>query len=462
MNVIGRPTSRNAHIVPDEKAQILAVINEIWMLVDYVAGNSSKSLSEAKVPNGAAGTYMTPTELLQAVSSTNARLVEKGQVLPDDRARMQMVRDALNVLVRPASGLSIAYTAIVTGPLRSRAASRFALAQQAYPNLTERGAWHRCIHAAILILLVLVTGAAVWESAKVALGKALLQNLDTLRVQQAGLNAEKLKLDLSLTQPADPSSRLEDLVRRGSVPLSSYRLCDRATTLLALATQVSAQQPASSVTTPALSGKPIYGSAEERDVCGRDYILRTNLDIVHGDLTTYTRNWPSMVGSLPSLLGNWFAKIRNLLQCLSLECRTVSSNSLPWGQDDVEFKVAPVLLVWGNFVLPIIFGFIGSAIFVLLDHYKKVINSLLNPKDYFLAPVRLMLGLVVGACVGLFFSAYGPVAQPASAPIGSALVSSLMLSASGVAFLAGFGVETVFGLLEEIIGRIFTLPTAPK
>lgn len=67
------------------------------------------------------------------------------------------------------------------------------------------------------------------------------------------------------------------------------------------------------------------------------------------------------------------------------------------------------------------------------------------------------MGLIVGACVGLFFSSAGPMPGTLSSSPAAALVSSLTLTASGVAFLAGFGVETVFTMLQSLIDRVFVV-----
>ncbi len=442
--------------LPVETAVVQALISEIWMMVDYVAGSPSQGLGKVVVANPrAAGVNLTPAELLQQVSDTERRLAIGEPPQNYDRAAMQIVRDALNLLIYPASGLTVAYTTMVAGPLRGRAASRFSLAKQAYSNLVLRAFGHRNFQRAILVLAILVTGMAVWESAKVALGKALLQNLDVLRSQQTSLSAEKTRLELSQEKTTATIKKLEEITKQASLPLGSYRLCDRALVLHAMLNNQDLQEFVEQAAKDPGPRLLAYETAEERDVCGRDDILRVNLGIVHQDLTSYSQNWPGMVGS-------GFAAIRNILHCLRVTCAdTVAVPHKP-GQDDVEFRVAPVLLVWGNFVLPIIFGLIGSSIFVTLDHYNKIRDSMLHPRDYFLAPVRLALGLVVGACIGLFFSAYGPVTPSPSTPAASALVSSLTLTASGVAFLAGFGVETVFMMLQALINRLFTMPAASK
>ena len=276
-----------------------------------------------------------------------------------------------------------------------------------------------------------------------------------LHTQQARLNAEEVKLDLSLAPAAPTADRLARLTQDLPVPLTFYRLCDRSLVLLALDTHTTLQALAPQAGKAPGPRLLSFATAEERDICGRDDVLRANLGIIHQDLTQFSQNWPGMVGS-------GFSVTRNVFHCAWPTCGDSSRLALDESQQDVEFRIAPVILVWGNFVLPIIFSLLGSAIFVLLDHYNKARDGTLHPRDTFLAPMRLALGLVVGACVGLFFSATVPQPLSQAAPSASALISSLTLTASGVAFLAGFGVETVFSLLEALIARVFTAPAAQR
>jgi hypothetical protein len=114
------------------------------------------------------------------------------------------------------------------------------------------------------------------------------------------------------------------------------------------------------------------------------------------------------------------------------------------------------LLVMGNYVLPVVFSLLGAIAFVMVDYFAKVRGGLLAPRDLPLAWVRLVLGLLVGACIGLIYSSGAPAAQaPTSTPTVGALVSALSLSASGIAFLAGFGVDAVFSMLESLVRRVF-------
>jgi hypothetical protein len=109
--------------------------------------------------------------------------------------------------------------------------------------------------------------------------------------------------------------------------------------------------------------------------------------------------------------------------------------------------------VWGNYILPVIFGLLGTLVFVILDFYRKVRDSRLDPRDIWLGWVRLALGLVTGSCIGLFSSATAPLdAGPAQS-----VSAALSLSVSGIAFLAGFGVEGVFSMLQTLVSRVFVV-----
>jgi hypothetical protein len=61
-----------------------------------------------------------------------------------------------------------------------------------------------------------------------------------------------------------------------------------------------------------------------------------------------------------------------------------------------------------------------------------------------------MLGVLTGACIGLFFNSSTGLAQATG--IGGAAVT---LSASAIAFLAGYAVEAVFTALDAVVGHIF-------
>jgi hypothetical protein len=71
--------------------------------------------------------------------------------------------------------------------------------------------------------------------------------------------------------------------------------------------------------------------------------------------------------------------------------------------------------------------------------------------------VKLALGAVIGACIGLFVTPTDGDPKNAAGLLGTAAISFSALS-----FLAGYGVEHVFPLLDGLLNRVFTLPEANK
>ncbi len=76
-------------------------------------------------------------------------------------------------------------------------------------------------------------------------------------------------------------------------------------------------------------------------------------------------------------------------------------------------------------------------------------DSTFAPATLTLTVVRLALGILAGASVGLFFT-------PESAAQGDAMpTGAVALTASALAFLAGYGVEVIFSMLDSTIDRVF-------
>ena len=109
----------------------------------------------------------------------------------------------------------------------------------------------------------------------------------------------------------------------------------------------------------------------------------------------------------------------------------------------------------GNSILPLLYGFMGAAAAVGRDLWTKVRESLLSPRDFTLACMQLMLGVTMGACMGLFF-------HPGSGDSQDAAARSVILTASAISFLAGFGVEGVFQMLESLVKRVFNVTEPGK
>ncbi len=103
-----------------------------------------------------------------------------------------------------------------------------------------------------------------------------------------------------------------------------------------------------------------------------------------------------------------------------------------------------VLNVVRGYVLPVLMGLLGSMTYVLRRYLRSIGDRLLTPRDLREYIVRLVLGTVFGVAIGFFTSGSGNTAEQVIAtPVSS-------LGAPALAFLAGYGVEAVFHMLDRL------------
>ena len=117
-----------------------------------------------------------------------------------------------------------------------------------------------------------------------------------------------------------------------------------------------------------------------------------------------------------------------------------------------EATVAWVLSLFSTYVLPAMFGFLGTLAGMMRAIQGKVRDSLLGPRDLPLTALGLVIGPVAGLAVGLFYT-------PSGATTGgtAGLSSSVSLSASGLGFLAGYGADAFFKFVDALLIRVFAL-----
>jgi len=439
------------------KQYTYALISEIRLLVRTVSNDPSKRVSDLKLSYKLTGeSYareLYASEIIDEISDAEARVDQQLGIA--NIGFLQLVRDALVSMTEPATGLTIAYTTLVAGEQRSQTAeSGFALAGKAYGLLLRRAMWHRRIAYILTAVAIAFTFFAAWEATKASLGKSLLQNLDLLQSQQGVISAEKLKLENILDKSAGNTGLHGNT--DGPIPLQAVPLCDRYRLREAMAPNPPGD----------LKDLRLEASPAERELCGRDTILVRNLEIAHFNLQQYQLFWPEFAGGIIASTGRLLGR-SSLFQHASsgpgcLHAASQGSNaSSTCG--DTEFLVAPSLQVVTNFVLPLTFGFLGSLLFVLLDHSTKLRANTLSPRDFPLMALRLIIGLVVAACVSLLISSSASPGAAAGGstggvPAAGALVASLISSASGITFLAGFGAEAVVTLLQSLVTRVFATP----
>jgi hypothetical protein len=255
------------------------------------------------------------------------------------------------------------------------------MARDAFGGLISSSFWHRWTQRGFLGLALLVTLLAVRESSNVALGRAYMQTLADLRAQQANLALERAQVE-RLATPIEEPDELIDKTNAHRLTLSAFSLCDRKYALAAYFAKDQVYIP-SRPPNPIGQGDQVQkiakynpveaaqdknqlevnGSESEREICGRDYALQTNIQIAHDALRRYAASWTEILG--PAAMTVQIARGFSKADAGQQHDDELSLND--GRKQDIEYILGPVLLVWGKYILPVIFGLLGTLVFVILD-----------------------------------------------------------------------------------------------
>jgi hypothetical protein len=450
-------------------------LNEVYLLIDYLSGRPDKTLiafdnialadldaesrlgqlegADPPVAASAGGlSSETTPDLLKTPEIPLGDVLTKicllryppdgvRQLKAENAAFLLRVRDRLNLLAYPASGMTIAFTAMVAGsmtepldnegsverrlPALSRRASRATLAFQAYPGLRRRALQAKAAFGALIAVALATAILAVWLSGEVAFAKSLLDRYVVLDNERTALAATISQVESNV--PASGQIAPDTAVKGGGVP----PYCERPGILYGQDRR--------------------FESYTQQHICAQSAHLRRNIEKVQNDL----RAWLSSIGHfVPGFLqANWI--FDSATQATKTEARNTSGTDDSSAADnadktyDLPILISSLLTVIGTYLLPMLYGFLGSAASVIRDFSRKMRDSTFAPRDLTLTVVRLALGILAGASVGLFFTP-ATVAQGDAMPTGA-----VALSASALAFLAGYGVEVLFSMLDSTIDRVF-------
>jgi hypothetical protein len=431
----------------EREALIERDLNDVYLLMDHLSGRNDRCISDITMPNPAEPTK--PLLLIDEVCKIRWPLPQEQIAHSSQAAMLFKARDKLNQLANPASGATIAYTILVLAgnesglrgwlsrwlrfvrpPETNR--SRTDLARAAYPNLVHSAASFRRWITWLQIMLLAGLAATSLLSWNVASGKLILQ-----RIEQLDLQA----VDIGRTLNAGEAPSSVQQPTSGAVGAGmNYDLPAYARFCYQLA-------PADR-----LAGAGQSEAAVRRDqTCATARLVMHRRAIADRDLDEWTSYW------------TWLKRSAAFLRGSQPDTYDAAATTWPGEKPEVargvemEQWAADLITVLGNFVLPMLYGFLGATTAVVLGIQTKLRESRLAPREKRMSQVQLVLGIIVGACIGLFMSPSAPDAAASVAGAGGGVTggSSVALSASALSFLAGFGVEAVFRKLQTMLSVMF-------
>jgi hypothetical protein len=439
---------RNTSPLNEREALIERDLNDVYLLMDHLSGRPDISISDLTLHNPADPSN--PVPLIEEVCKIRWPLAEEQFAHAKQATVLFKARDKLNQIAAPANGATIAYTILVLGGTMGGlrgwlstwlrfirppedARSRTDLARAAYPNLVRSAASFRSWITVLQFMLLgglLVTSLLSWN---VASGKLILQRIDTLDAQAIDIGRS---LDAGEVT-ASASSLASDSGTSAAVNLPAYaRFCRHA--------EQAGQGTAGGQTEIAIRREQICATA--RLVMHRRMLADRDLD-----------EWVSYWGWLKHLAAYFHGVPADTYTAVQTVYAGEPAEAARGSA--MEQWSADLMTVLGNFVLPMLYGFLGATTAVVLGIQNKLRLSCLAPREKRMSQVQLVLGIIVGACIGLFMSPSSPdggVAATAAGAGGAVTAGgSVALSASALSFLAGFGVESVFKMLQNMLQAMF-------
>ena len=414
-------------------------LNEVHLLMDYVSGRADKSLNDmTKVPDPVPGgkDALKPQEAIHRVCMIRFPPVGTAEDKADQAALLLLVKDQLNALAFPARGLSIAFTSLfatintreekIVGGLngfggvngsqfRVQSGAGFALA--AYPNLEDRAARFRLFFSVlpiITIIWLIVTSLISWD---------VLISAQTLH---------KVAAETAIFPGLTVNDTTCKITKNSGVPMLPREESDPAPTdFLAKCQTLAAVESGNENVAP--------GTYAARQAAAALFIGRPA--------------WWHPVGIMVRLIGP--IPKRDSLHGLGdtattpFLCGAIASCRY---EGDVADFAESVVNVFSNNILPMFFGVLGTLSGLMRSITAKVRESTLNPRDHRLSWSLIPMGAVAGLTVGL-------IIRPNAGSLGFTTISSL--SATALSFLAGYGAEGFFTMLDGLLLRIFP-PTPPN
>ncbi|MBI3514385.1 MAG: hypothetical protein HY060_10025 [Proteobacteria bacterium] len=413
------------------------LLDEVYLLLDFVSGNCAKQLDDLAdiwVPDAPpeSAAKSTPAQILAHIAKVRYPPEGSFTANAQDAAFLLLVKDKLTRMAAPAFGMTIAFTKMVVSP-PSRSKKR-ELAAEAFADLQSSAKWFRRMVGTGIVLVLALTFFTFYTAYAAATGRSVLQRLEEIALTRVKV-ADAIK---GLETRAGETATADAGVRLCPDPAAAPELKDTG----AVEIEMWLAQQLAKIKSPTV-----------RVLCDQKIDVERQWTRATQDLVAYQGRllFPYEL-VLSRFVLPWSAHPREGAQQGTggdprLGTPIDPRDALTGGRPESEQWVAAMVAALAGSVLVWLFTLLGTSVSILRDIYTKVHNSTLAPRDMHLSLTRLALGMVAGAAIGLFFS-------PTQLPLGSGVGGTIAISAAGFAFLAGYGVDSVFGMFDSLLRRL--------
>lgn len=408
-------------------------LSEVYLLLDNLSADPNTTIAALSSQQQPPAGFDKDKDWIDAVCQIRWPPPDSARKRAEEASLLIRVKDYLNRLAKPASGMTIAFTLMVTqkegdgppppelrraGPDKDETHWRSSLAEIAFPDLRARAdtvrMWLKRINVFVVVWLVLTC----FMSWYVAIGNLALGEFASARDRLIAAQIVVNDAEAGRTRaPAVSGGEKTDTPAAAPPPSSTAILTVKTGPELGYCERWRSLRP---LRTRAGQVLPRYESADQLQACRELLESRKHVQLAEKRLRRWLGPWGFVLG-------------------------------IGQGPGYAAATAAHLAGLMGTAVLPVFYGLLGAAAAVLRSLSQKIKTSTLSPRDLSLSLQQLALGAVVGACIGLFIVGGDET-----------LIGPVTLSGSAISFVAGFGVEAVFQALEALISRIFNIaPAAP-
>jgi hypothetical protein len=458
-------------------------LDEVYLLLDFIAGRPDRNVSSLEVelseevPDLAnpgqtklEKKKLGAPEIVKRISRLRFPQSPEPQ-RSEDAAFVLLVKDRLCAFAYPATAQSIAFTYFVTettsrrsrknsrsNPSRPRPPpserneeTRGSVVRRVYPEFEQMANTFCRVRALVVFLTFAIAIVGAVLLAEATYGGQLAARLQAAK-RDAAAAAEKVYTAYSVrlraeeeagrSAPLQTEARVEQLCSISNPPTTADSIIP-----VSGQTQMTA---APVVSNPISVGKTdvrfiqlcddySYSAAsfnnaiDDVDAYARSWAVRLIFPWVtatHEPGTTTCKVWPDLGGHKKSI-----------------EQQNEEKTCGP--RQETGPSVSVMVSGFTNLILPLIFGVVGALSAMIRRIQERITDSVLVPRDQFMLSFRIVLGVVAGGSVALFFD---PLKVASEITNGN---PALSVSASGIAFLAGYGAPAFFLMLDKVISRVF-------